>query len=241
MLSQNNNQLQTEDLSPEQKLEQLAIENRNLSEELTKRNFDFMFQFMKEMRARDSYHGNLIELENEMLKALVAGQKEGKTAKHLFGTVTGYVREVETRPTKEDLAPSPFWQIWIEGGLLIGGAFSALAGLTLLMGNGSENAQSTGLTSLIINFIVGGLVMAILTKYQPDFNKPKGERGMWRYILVAVLTLAAWLGFISLTTMFVPNSLNPVMPAFIYIAIAIIAFVIRWWFKREFNVKGGIF
>jgi len=241
MLDQNNNHLQTEELSPEQKLEQLAIENRAMSEELTKRNFDFMFQFMKEMRGRDRYHGNLIELENDMLKTLIAGQKEGKTAKHLFGTVTGYAQEVEKRPTKAELGPSPFWQIWVEGGLLIGGAFSALAGLTLLMWNSSENGQSTGLTSLIINFIVGGLVMAILTKYQPDFNKPKGERGMLRYILIAILTLVAWIGFISLVAMFVPNALNPVMPEFIYIAIAIIAFVVRWWFKREFKVKGGIF
>lgn len=237
MTDQVNNQLENEELSWEQKREQLLFENSAMYASLTKRNYDFMFQFMKEIRSREDFDHNLAELENEMLTELIAGQKKGKTAKQLYGTPIGYVDVVINRPTQQNLGPSPFWHLWVDGGLLIGGVFSAIAGFSLLMANTNADAQSTGILSLLVNFIVGGFVMAILTKNQPDLTKPKGERGTGRYIILAVSTLALWIGFISVTSVYVPASINPVMPPFIYIAIAAIALVVRWWFKREYKVK----
>lgn len=239
MSKQNNSK--TTELTTEEKQQQMLTEIETMQVELTKRNEDFMYTFMKTVRERNKFKGDLIELEHTMISELIAAQKEGKTAKHLYGTPTGFASQVEEMPTKKDLAPSPFWHLWIDGGLLIGGVFALIVGLTALIGDSSANTQSSGIVALIVNFIAGGFAMAILTQNQPDFDAPKKERGTMRYMLIAVVTLVVWIGIITGVSILLPAQLNPVLPSFYYVAIGAVALAARWWFKKEYNVKNTMF
>lgn len=223
--------------------QRIAEEKTTLYGELTKRNQDFMNKFMTELHDL-GYAGDLDLKENEILHTLVAEQKKGVTAKHLYGTPTGYAQELHDNPDdgsrREPGEKAPFWQYWVEGGLLIGGVFAGISGLTMMIGQEGAASSLAGLGTLIINFILGGLAMAILTINQPDMSKPKKERGTMRYILISVAVLLAWILIVSLSE-FLPAVLNPRLPLFGYLAIAAIGLVGRWWFKREYNIQNTLF
>lgn len=223
--------------------QRMRDEREDLYDGLTKRNQDFMIKFMNEMNAL-GYDGDIEKKENQMLHTLISEQDKGVTAKQLYGTPTNYAQAQHQNPSDGEGASqagdNPFWHYWVEGGLLIGGVFAGISGLTLLIG--SENAASSpaGLFTIIMNFIVGGLAMAVLTTNQPDMSKPKKERGTMRYILISVAVLLAWILLISLTE-FLSESINPTMPVFIYLAIAVLGLVARWWFKREYKIQNTLF
>ncbi|MGH2110697.1 DUF1129 domain-containing protein [Aerococcus urinaeequi] len=223
--------------------QRIKDEREGLYAGLTKRNQEFMIKFMNEINAL-GYDGDIDLKENQMLHTLIEEQDKGVTAKQLYGTPTTYAQELHQNPNDGNGAvqagDNPFWHYWVEGGLLIGGVFAGISGLTLLIG--SENASSgpAGLFTLILNFIIGGLAMAVLTTNQPDMSKPKKERGTMRYILISVAVLLAWILLISLTE-FLPAGINPELPLFAYLALAVLGLAARWWFKREFKVQNTLF
>lgn len=223
--------------------QRMQDEREGLYAGLTKRNQDFMIKFMNEINTL-GYDGDIDQKENQMLHTLTEEQDKGITAKQLYGTPTTYAQELSENPNAGngslEVADSPFWHYWVEGGLLIGGVFAGISGLTLLIG--SENASSgpAGLFTLILNFIIGGLAMAVLTTNQPDMSKPKKERGTMRYILISVAVLLGWILVISLTE-FLPETINPELPLFAYLALAVLGLAARWWFKREYKVQNTLF
>ncbi|RPA60619.1 DUF1129 family protein [Aerococcus agrisoli] len=238
---QSNEALQAQEAAERQRF---ASERPELFAALTKRNQEFMNKFMHEITSL-GYDGDLDRKENELLHTLVEEQKKGVTAKQLYGTPTAYAHQLHGNPDESadgEGAKSPFWQYWVEGGLLIGGVFAGISGLTLLLGsNGSDAASGpAGILTLLLNFVVGGAAMAILTTNQPDMSKPKQERGTMRYILISVAVLLVWIGLISVTE-FLPATMNPELPIFGYLALAILALAARWWFKREYKVTKTLF
>ncbi len=223
--------------------QRIADERSDLYTALTKRNQDFMIKFMSELTDL-GYDGDLAVKENRILHTLVTEQDKGVTAKQLYGTPTGYAQELHNNPDDGTSVArngdNPFWHYWVEGGLLIGGVFAGISGLTLLIGSDNAASNPAGLATLILNFIVGGLAMAVLTINQPDMSKPKKERGTMRYILISVAVLLGWILLVSMTEL-LPNTVNPQLPLFAYLALAVLALAGRWWFKREFNIQNTLF
>ncbi|MCW1040888.1 DUF1129 domain-containing protein, partial [Streptococcus anginosus] len=76
------------------------------------------------------------------------------------------VQQVLYGPSQVEAEPATFQQLWLDSALFIGGMFAALAGIGAISSNQEANSQSFGLVTLIINFVLGGLAMAILTYYQ---------------------------------------------------------------------------
>ena len=68
-----------------------------------------------------------------MLPVLVEKQKKGLTARQLFGTVTQQTQSVLEGPKKDPTVKSPDWQIAVDGGLMVGGFFALIAGITLFL------------------------------------------------------------------------------------------------------------
>jgi uncharacterized membrane-anchored protein len=237
---QTNEALQAQEAAERQRI---AAELPELFAALTKRNQEFMNKFMHELTAL-GYDGDLDRKENEILHTLVEEQKKGVTAKQLYGTPTAYAHQLHGNPDDSangiEGATSPFWQYWVEGGLLIGGVFAGISGLTLLLGSNGAASGPAGIITLLLNFVVGGAAMAILTTNQPDMSKPKKERGTMRYIMISVAVLLVWILLISVTE-FLHDAVNPELTVFGYLALAILALAARWWFKREYKVTKTLF
>ncbi|KAA9301119.1 MULTISPECIES: DUF1129 domain-containing protein [Aerococcus] len=216
-------------------LADLEEENQTLYPKLTKRNQDFIFQFNKEMKAQGAEEA-AIRHENTMIKEMLDKQGQGITANHLYGTPIQYVQQVLYGPSQVEAEPATFQQLWLDSALFIGGMFAALAGIGAISSNQEANSQSFGLVTLIINFVLGGLAMAILTYYQQNMDRD-AKHPILRYIGVGAAVVIAWIGVVSLSTILIPASINIVLPAFLYFAIAVIAFVGRWWYKKTYNIQ----
>lgn len=221
---------------------QLLAQNKELEKQLTNKNHEFFHQFHKLMEGH-TYRKERQpdEVDNAVLNRLVEGQKHSETAKQIYGTPTQLVKFIEEAPTPEELAPPTFMDQVIDSGLFITALFAALAAVMQLFNTAETAAASAaggamfGPIAMVTNFICGGLAMAILAKYQPNMNAPKGERGIPRYLLASFAAVAIWLMILTLVAAIVPGRWNPMMPMLVYVIIAIAGFSIRYFFRRAKN------
>ncbi|CRH21269.1 conserved exported hypothetical protein [Carnobacterium maltaromaticum] len=65
--------------------------------------------------------------------------------------------------------------------------------------------------------------------------------GIFRYILVVGAAMMAWLLIMTFSMAFLPASINIILPPIGYLIVAAVAFAGKMYFKKTFNVRGGIF
>lgn len=226
----------------EQQLEvtraEMEAENARLYPQLTKRNASFIYQLLKILQERESEAGypmDLVKIEHQVMKEMLSTQSQGTTAQQLYGTPTEFAERLLERPidAKEDPSGAlTFQALWWDGALLIGGMFAAIAALTVWT-KPEADVSTYGITTLLLNFIFGGLGMAALTYYQLHLQSEKDKHPILKYIGLGLLVIAVWVGIVVLATNYLPQSLNPVLPALAYALIAAAAFALRWWLKRK--------
>lgn len=217
-------------------LDEVKKENQELYQELTNKNKDYMFQLNSRLDELD-YNSNWKELVfNEMLQEIIAAQATHITARKLYGTVTEQADNIVGKKVQpgEDEARSPNWQIFIDGALLMGGLFGIVFGISSW--NNPEN--SIGLLQFLMNFILGGVSIVVLTKYMP---KPGETKGFLKYMGATVVVILFWVLFLSVVLTVLPNLLNPALPAVVVLGLSALSLLGRWFFKRKYNVKGSFF
>lgn len=220
----------------------IEIQNEELYRKLTKRNEQYMMSLDKALDAANLTEDRKREIYSEMLPVLVEGQKTGQTARQLYGTVSEQIGKVLDGPRKAEAnAPSKDWMIFVDGGLMMVALMSLVMGATGLIGK-SQGGSEMGIATLALNFIGGGLVVLLIAKNTPNrdgSNKKKG--GIFRYILVVGAAMMAWLLIMTFSMAFLPASINIILPPIGYLIVAAVAFAGKMYFKKTFNVRGGIF
>lgn len=179
----------------------------------------------------------------EMVETLLAGQQAGQTARQLYGTPTQVAESVMNKEIKQASEPtekSPDWQIAVDGGLILGSIFTLLSGFSI-MRNGVQPGASFGLLTMIVNYIIAGYAILITSKNMPNPDAPKGKKGYFKYFFASFGSMMVWFAGISVTNLFVPVALNPVFSGPVYLAIGAITIGIRYWFKKHYHVRGGLF
>lgn len=213
-------------------------ENSVLIKKLTKKNEQYMMSLNKALVERNVPETKKEELVNEMLHNLVERQKSGETARQLYGTVTECADKIVAKPTKAQEGPSENWKIALDGGLMIGGLFSIITGLSGLFNN--VEGSSLGLITTLLNFIVGGLVILWIAKNMPDRKNPK-KGGMFRYILVSTVGMLSLMTVMTGSMMVIPPVVNIPLNAVSNIIIGALAFVAKYFAKRKLDIRGGLF
>lgn len=211
-------------------------ENQELYRELTNKNKDYMFQLNSRLDELD-YDTNKKEyVFNEMLHEIISAQEVHMPARKIYGTVTEQADNVLGKNVEmhEDEERSPTWQIYVDGALLMGGLFGIVNGVSAW--NNPEAA--VGLLQIIMNFLLGGLAILVLTKYMP---KPGQSKGLLKYIGATAGVMLFWVLTLTFVLAAMPRVLNPAVPGPIILAISAIALIGRWLFKRKYNVKGSFF
>ncbi|CZQ85495.1 DUF1129 domain-containing protein [Trichococcus ilyis] len=222
-------------------VEQLKVENKALWQSLTKRNEQYMLGLDRTLRAANLEEGRREEIYNKMMRELAEAQKTGKTARQLYGTVSECASNILVNPADAEVSVrSSDLLIAMDGGLLLGAIFALISGVSLLT-NSEEGVIGMGLISLILNFLVGGITMLVISKYTPNPDAPKGEKGFGKYILATTGAMLSWMLIMTASMMFIPASINVAMPAFAYIAIGAVAFAAKIYLKKKYHIMGGIF
>ncbi|QQP71532.1 DUF1129 family protein [Carnobacterium sp. CS13] len=179
-----------------------------------------------------------VEIYNEMLKNLIEGQKSGQTARQLYGTVTERTNILLSAPKESETGRSEDWKIVLDGGLMMGAMFAFITGISGFIGSGQGSEM--GIITMILNFIIGGFAILLISKNVPDKTKPK-KGSMLRYILVSSAGMIGWMVLMTASMTFIPSSINILMPAGVNIAIGVAAFAAKMYFKRTLNIRGGLF
>ncbi len=226
------------EVKEEKTIEQLKAENAALRQGLTKRNEQFMVDLDKQLMDANYPDERKQKLFNEMMTDLRDNQQAGVTARQLYGTVTEYA-DVVVESLVEEPVRSSNWLIAMDGGLLLGSIFALIAGISMY--TGSEEGQVMGIVSLLVNYVIGGISMLIISNYSPKLDAPKGQRGYGKYIGATAIAMVLWMLMLTLTTALVPISINRPLAAEYYIAIGIIGIAAKFFLKKKLNIVGGVF
>ncbi|APZ49593.1 hypothetical protein BW721_07935 [Jeotgalibaca sp. PTS2502] len=224
----------------QQTKEELQAANTALWEQLTKRNEQYMLGLDKVLTAANYDDDKRATLYNQMMTELAENQKTGVTARQLYGTVSECAERILQQPEKAPGRSSDFL-IAMDGGLLLGSMFALISGISLFTADGADAQKGMGIISLLINFIIGGLAMLIISKFTPNPDAPKGKRGYGKYILATTGAMLIWMLAMTLATAFIPVSINRALPAVAYLIIAGVGFAAKIYFKKRLRITGGIF
>lgn len=222
----------------EKTLEQIQAENTALWEQLTKRNEQYMMGLDKVLVAANYDETKKAKLYNKMMNELAENQKAGVTARQLYGTVSECAENI-LQQQEENLERSADWLIALDGGLLLGSIFALISGITLFTSK-EQTETGMGIISLLVNFIVGGLAMLIISKYTPNPDAPKGKRGYGKYIAATTGAMLLWMLAMTVST-FIPTTINIALPAVAYLVIAAAGFGAKIYLKKRYRITGGIF
>ncbi|MDR2465206.1 MAG: DUF1129 domain-containing protein [Streptococcaceae bacterium] len=224
-------------------LQKLNEENKSLQEKLTGKNADYFFSLKKALNELEVPETVQVERLNEMLKAAVESQKNGVTAKTLFGTVAKATEEWQASSEKKTSAlpdnDAPGW-MWLDSSLLLLGLLAFVAGL---MGAFQKDHLATyGILSLFVMGIVGGGVFLLMYRLIYRFERPGADQsekpGLLKMIGILVVGMFIWMLLYALT-MAVPG-LNPRINAYVVLAIAIVAFGAKYYLKKRFNIVSAM-
>lgn len=223
---------------PEVTIEDKKKENDALFEQLTHKNKEYMVKLNRKLEEAGFPEENKILVFNEMLKNIVAEQPNHITARKLYGTATDQASYLTDTGRDEEITKpvvrSELWKIYIDGALLLGGMFAIITGLTYIFGD--QNA-GLGLITMILNFLLGGLAVMVITKYAPQ---PGVKGGFLKYLLATTLTMLVWVLMMAFGTALLPAVLNPMIPGSYTLAIGVLAFVAKWYAKKKLNIQGTL-
>lgn len=222
----------------EKSLNEIKAENKSLYTQLTNKNKDYMFQLNKRLEKLDYSSTKKEYVFNEMLQEIIAAQASSLTARRIYGTVTEQADNIlgkNVNMPEDEMEKSPTPLLYLDGALLMGGLFNFINGLSAIR---SDAIQSqVGLLQVILNFLLGGLAVLILTKYAP---RPGQTKGLLKYGAATVVVIISWV-FVMAGILSFLSVINPIMPGYLVLGIGIAALIAKWYFKRKFDIKGTLF
>ena len=237
----NKDENQKESSIEENNLETIEKENEKLFLQLTNKNQDYFVQLDRRLDKLTFDPKQKTIILNQMFLETIDFQEDAITARRRYGTVTEQVDKImglDPQFLEGEVEDSPTWMIYMDGALLLGGMFSIINGFGAWRSLTTGSATSLSLVQLIMNFALGGLVALALNKYKP---KPGTTEGMLKYTAVTIVSIFSFVLLMGLAQFLVPSVINPQLPPLMVMAIGVIGLLLKWYLKKELNIKGTLF
>lgn len=228
-----------------QKAEVKTLAEQLTAAGLTRKNHDYMMQLNKQLRRQGINEEQVKTWLTTTIEKIVTAQKTGQTATNLLGTPTAYAESLinPKKPAESRTTSSNPWLLAIDNALMFLAIFTIMFGVMGLMDPKSANINGTsGITAIILVSIVGGALFGAITKLMAPAKDPEtGKRlglPVWLRVILVLVGFMAWIGIYGLTAV-MNGAYNPHLNGWIYIVIAVIAFVGDMYFRQKYNVVGG--
>ncbi|MBS4761769.1 DUF1129 family protein [Carnobacteriaceae bacterium zg-ZUI252] len=212
-----------------------ATVNVELYKQLNKRNQQYIYDLDKALQAANVASLQRHSVKHDMMQELITAQKQGATARQIYGTVSQQVAAILSGPKEDFSKPSPDLHLFIDGALMIGAMFMVITGIS--------SQSSFGIVSLLLNFFFGGFAMLIITKSSPKYlgiTNFRNNKFLIRYIGMTALAMFVWVIGMGLMGL-VPQAINPVLDGTVYIVLGVVIIALRFYLKRKLNIRGTIF
>lgn len=243
--------METEEITEEVKTSEsreaqgvLSVVKADVFNKMTKRNQQFMIALDKNLIAANLTESVRRDVYTELCETLVEGQHTGQTARQLYGTPTECAQTIlkQQFPTKETGGRSSDLHLAIDGGLVLGSLYTLLTAFMLMRGKNTSNHPITlGVITLIINYIMAGIAMMYTSRNMPNLDAPDRSKGYLKYFAISIATMGLWIFAVSASQMFLPKSINVVLPTMAYLFIGAITFALHFYLKKAWNIRGGVF
>lgn len=222
----------------EEILAQLAAENSQLENQLTKRNEQYIFDLKKALTAANFSKEQMTVELNEMLKTLVDEQKRGVTARQLYGTVSERMDALVNKPAIQSSSTQPFL-MWLDNFLMFFGLLAALSGIMGLFVTKGQTVSSYGLTAIVIAAALGGVIFYLMYLFFYQYDLPGADKSKkpktWKSVTIIALAFVAWYVIFNATAL-LPAAMNPMPDPVILLVLAAAAIALRFYLKKRFNI-----
>ncbi|MFC6171560.1 DUF1129 domain-containing protein [Loigolactobacillus jiayinensis] len=211
----------------------------DLPDELTKKNQDYLYHLKKALAETKLSSEKQQKAIDETIAKMIAGQKQGQTARQLFGTVTEHVAAVIAGPRADPNAGQNKWLLMLDSSLMVFMVFNLMYGIMFFFTKSSkvQTGQAGILSELILAIVAGYGIMMMQTTLA---RGGKRKIPIWRMLIYGVLFFIVLTGTYTLVMM-IPGPLNANLPAVVYIVIGAAALGIRIYLKSKFNIKNTVF
>lgn len=208
---------------------------------LTKKNQEFIKIATHQLIQDGKTDAEIKSILEEALPQIEENQKKGIPARTLLGAPTVWASSFtpkagENTAVKVEKNTNP-WLMWLDTTLLFLGAFSLLNAVLQAF---NKEATSYGILTLLILTMTGGAAMYAIYyfvyRHINNGNRPHWAKSMG--ILFAVTSL--WLIIFTVASVFIPASINPVLPALALAIIGALAFGARYFLQKKYNVANAL-
>lgn len=213
-----------------------TADSDDLRKKLSNKNAEYIFKLNKRLMEDGFKEDEAKEVIDKSLPEIVDNQIKGIPANQLYGPVTQRAQEI-AHPVKKRKV-TPFWASWIDTSLLFFALFGVLYGIVAMTSKQSDPNSQTGIITLIVLSAMWG---ALLTWFNNRMKLPKSERPGWG-ITVGYLVVGLVFMFVFLAAMtVVPTSINPPLNAIGYFIAAVVAYGVRFVFRRTMGIRDRSF
>ncbi|GHP13442.1 membrane protein [Lentilactobacillus fungorum] len=207
---------------------------------LTKRNSEYMYKFTQAFNNTSSKLSTAqkTEIVNKMVQDLLEGQKSGRTARNMWGTVEQRVQAVLNPPKRK---PDPKRDYWPNAGynaLLFLMIFTFMYGIIGFFPSKGHPQPVMGITGILISAAIAGVGIPLVTMmFTPGV---KHKYSIWIRIAIMIVFVVVWMGVFTGAAM-LPAVINPALNSYAYIVLGLLSAGGSWWYKRHFSITGGLF
>ncbi|MDN6028689.1 MAG: DUF1129 family protein [Lactobacillus sp.] len=211
----------------------------DLRAQLSNKNNAYVFRLQKELELQGSLTTEAAQARvTALLPEILTAQRRGQTARALYlGTPKQAAARLLHPELDQPAQPAPFWQRAVDSALLYLAIFTGIFGLM----NTFQKTAANGQMGVLSIASVGILMGVFMTKYE-DWVLPNGAKGKisWlKLILVSLLLVGGFMVWIFILSLNVIKVINPVLPGMWYVLIAVIAYGVRWYFRKYYGITGS--
>ena len=219
-------------------IDEIKAENEVLYTQLTNKNQNYMFQLNSQLETLDYDETKKAHVFNKMYDEIIAAQASSITARKIYGTVSDQADNIlgkKVNVNGEDGEKSSDKLIYLDGALLMGGFFNVLNGFTAI--RSTDMQAQVGIIQVILNFVLGGLAIMLLTRFVP---KPGQKKGLLKYAGATMVVIVSWVLLMAMLIT-VLRPLNLIVPGALVLVIGLAGIAAKWYFKKKFDIKGTLF
>lgn len=206
---------------------------------LTKKNQEFIHIATKQLIQDGKTDTEIKNILETVLPDIYENQKNSIPARSFLGAPTDWASQFTKTPEEEKIAKQEKkntnpWLMWIDSSLFWLGFLGVITGI---LGLFNENAQTYGLLTLIIVGLGGGAVLYATYHFiYRHAGKEKSQRPSFiKSIIALAIMIVLWILLFSVTSI-LPTTINPQLPPIVLIIIGAIAFAIRYYIKKKYNI-----
>ena len=206
---------------------------------LTHKNQEFMHIATKQLIQDGKSDAEIKAILADILPSIEENQKNGIPARTFLGAPTVWAAQFSKQQTQDAAAAKEAkntnpWLMWMDASLFWLGFLGLITGVMALV---DSRNQTYGLLSMVVIGLGGGAFLyATYYFIYRHVGKERAQRPkLLKTIGLLTLLMIAWLLLFTATS-YLPAVINPTLSPISLLIIGALAFALRYYFKKKYNV-----